>query len=64
MGDCYFHEPWEHSQGEDAMIFSDDAASCCPVLRGRARNGPGHVSERIDSKGKTRMLLDKDLIAS
>lgn len=45
------------------MIFSDDAA-CCPVLRDRAGNGLGHVSERIDSKGKTRMPLDKDLIAS
>ena len=38
------------------MIFSDDAA-CCPVLRDRARNGLGHVSERTDSKGKTRMPL-------
>jgi hypothetical protein len=63
MGDRYFDDPWEYSLGEDAMILSDDAA-CCPVLRDRAGNGLGHVSERIDSKGKTRMPLDKDLIAS
>jgi hypothetical protein len=30
MGDRYFHAPWEYSQGEDSLIFSDDAV---PIKR-------------------------------